>query len=472
MSLPGPIHGRNESRRSNNSIIGFRGGFVRSAVSKDQTIRTANSNFGNTNLGGPEFGIRTLAQHESDTYRDKFRGYFSGTNAYTGTGNDTSEIGGGGSVGEAHGGGQHGSTPTQQNMASANFQNMYCIGGSTRVGQASWPPKLYKHTMNDMVDMYHSTVTANGWGNYLNTQGFKDLTSSGALWRYRQIINVCYTFAGYKSGSPWKSVHRTYHHNDQSANLGDNLDYPGSYTSGGNNATTYFLFSTPTDNAHSTSSSRMSAFHMYNETSKSHNSAFDMYNSRMDLGTVFKEHEVLYIFGGGPGSANVDKFNMTTECRQGNLGLSALTTQCSAFSDKDYGYAWDNGGGRKMNYSNDTAASSTQWGQHGQQKGIPSKHRLGYGGNEGEYSGGYTYRQWNLTNDTNAGNVGRPRQNNGEENFSMGQDWQYMMGEYNGLQNNGSHKWYYASSTGVADPSGTAPTAHAGQSSGHCGWRV
>mgnify|MGYP001466274031 CR=1 FL=1 len=83
--------------------------------------------------------------------------------------------------------------------------------------------------------------------------------------RIQQIINVCYTFGGYKDGSPWKAVHRTYSHNDQTANLGDNMDYAGSYTSGGCNTTTYFLFSTPTDNAHSTSSTRTSAFHMYSE---------------------------------------------------------------------------------------------------------------------------------------------------------------------------------------------------------------
>jgi len=464
MSLPGPIHGRRESRRNNNSMVGFPGGAVRSAVSRDQTIRQNNSDFGNTNLGGPEFGIRTVQQHLSDTVRDK-RGhsFFANNTGYTGTGNVTNlEQAGGGTASEGMAGGMS----IYNAFRSANNCNQYGYQGSARYGQANWPPKLFKHEMNDMVDQAHSILPT------LNGQGYKDLHSAAALWRYRQIINVAYTFAGYKSGSPWKSVHRTYHQNDQSSNLGDNLDYPGSYTSGGCNSTTYFLFSTPTDNAHSTSSSRMSAFHMFTETSKSHNSNFDMYNSRMDLGNCFKEHELIYLFGGGPGSANVDKFNMTTETRQQNISGGHLTTQSSGFSDKDKGYVWDNGAGRTVVYTTDSIASSTRWGNHGQQKGIPSKHRLGYGGNEGEYSGGYTYRQWNLTNDTNAGNVGRPRQNNGEENFSMGQDWQYMLGEYNGLQNNGSHKWYYASSTGQADPSGTAPTAHAGQSSGHCGWRT
>ena len=91
----------------------------------------------------------------------------------------------------------------------------------------------------------------------------------------------------------------------------------------------------------------------------------------------------------------------------------------------------------------------------------------------GTYNGGYNYRRWNLTNDTQNGTVSKPRQNMGEENYSLGQDWQYMIGEYNGGgQNNGCHKFYYQTDTGTADPSGLAPTAHAGQSSGHCGWRT
>ena len=59
----------------------------------------------------------------------------------------------------------------------------------------------------------------------------------------------------------------------------------------------------------------------------------------------------------------------------------------------------------------------------------------------------------------------------GEENYTMGQDHQYMLGNHDGAQNNESHKFYYATETGVANPSGLAPTAHDGQSSAACGWR-
>ena len=58
----------------------------------------------------------------------------------------------------------------------------------------------------------------------------------------------------------------------------------------------------------------------------------------------------------------------------------------------------------------------------------------------------------------------------GEENYGMGQDWQYMIGNYDGSQNNENHKLYYATDTGTT-VSGLSPTANAGQSSGHCAWR-
>ena len=72
-----------------------------------------------------------------------------------------------------------------------------------------------------------------------------------------------------------------------------------------------------------------------------------------------------------------------------------------------------------------------------------SKVRVGYCGNEGSYNGGYNLRRWNLTNDSNTGTFSKQRANCGEENFTMGQDWGYMIGNYDGAQNNGTWQQYY-----------------------------
>jgi hypothetical protein len=96
----------------------------------------------------------------------------------------------------------------------------------------------------------------------------------------------------------------------------------------------------------------------------------------------------------------------------------------------------------------------------------------GYCGNEGSYNGGYNLRRWSNATDTNIGNVAKPHPNCGEENFAMGQDWQYMLGNYDGTgQNNSSWQLIYATDTGSNAVTGLAPRVNAGTSSGHCGWR-
>ena len=77
----------------------------------------------------------------------------------------------------------------------------------------------------------------------------------------------------------------------------------------------------------------------------------------------------------------------------------------------------------------------------------------------------------NVAGNADIGNVGKVQQNMGEENYGMGMDWQYMIGNFDGAQNNESHKFFYATDTGNV-PSGSQPTAQAGQSSGHCAWRA
>jgi hypothetical protein len=74
---------------------------------------------------------------------------------------------------------------------------------------------------------------------------------------------------------------------------------------------------------------------------------------------------------------------------------------------------------------------------------------------------------------TSSGTVAKPRSNCGEENFSLGQDWQYMLGNYDGGgQNNGSWKFYYSTESGFNGSSSMEPKGKAGSSSGVCFWRT
>ena len=294
--------------------------------------------------------------------------------------------------------------------------------------------------------------------------------------KYRQIINYAYVAGGYKSSSPWKNVHRTVSATDQTSHLGQLLDYPANYTKGACNKTILFVFSSNTGGGFTGPSDKLdtytSAINMVTETGYTHQSKWDITTTRADLGVIFKETEFAYIIGGY--STTVDKFNLTTEICLTGQGLSSIggSSEASAFSDENYGYGWDNSAGCKLTFANDTFNNSTtQWGAHGQQKGISSKVGKGYCGNEGSYNGGNNLRRWQFATDTNAGNVTKPETNTGEENFTMGQDWQYCLGNYNGEQNNNNWKFYYATDSGTTGVSGLSPTAQAGQSSAICGWR-
>ena len=346
---------------------------------------------------------------------------------------------------------------------------------------AVWNRTLTQAEIQD-IWVAQGGFNANGRGPYVSA-GLNGTTADprpakGATYllgfKYRQIINYAYTMGGYKDGNPWKSVHKTISSTDQTSNLGDQLGTPANYTSGGCNFKLCFMWGASV--SHPGTSTNTTCMNMFTDTVYTPTSAMHMVQSRNDCGCVFKEHDFAWISGGG--SSNVDKFNyhnetMATSTISGGINNNADQAACSGFSDQHYGYWWVNAAtsSQKVTYATDTFAASSQWGTNGQQKGISSKLRYGYAGNEGSYNGGYNLRRWYLITDTNLGTFAKPQPNCGEENFTMGQNHQYMLGNYDGAQNNENWKIVYATDTGTANVAGLSPTAHAGQSSGHCAWR-
>jgi hypothetical protein len=369
---------------------------------------------------------------------------------------------------------------------SLNVSGQYIIPRGPRANRPSSPDigSLYleESTSGSFVVTY--TASSNYDGGW-EPVGSQDTDRTG--FKYRQVINVSYLAGGYKDASPWKNVHRTTNSTDQTVHLGELLDYPASYTSGACSKSILFLWSTNTDGTfkgdstiHSTWTS---GIHMVNETAYAHQTKWDLANARDDCGTLHQETEFAWIFGAGV--AAVEKFNLTNETMysvyyQAGAPYYTTTTSitgsgpsgASGFSDENYGYGWTQQSGTKLFFANDTFTNNQQWGASGQQKGISSKVGKGYCGNEGTYNGGYNLRRWNVFTETNIGNVAKPHPNCGEENFTMGQDHQYMLGNYDGLQNNTSWKFTYATDSGVVNPSGLAPGVNGGTSSGHCGWRT
>lgn len=453
----GPIIGRKQGRRLNNSEIGTQESTHDAGGAASKRAETYDNTYARV------FGIRHINQVTAGVYNSTYRDIAAGTTGagtqahtvFANTVNSNSEV--------------HGGAATNEGFSTGvNYLRVY---GANRFNQGKYPYYTPFFSGNDISTQLRSNPFQEGYGG-ADAQGFRDSTSRAAQWKFRQIINVAYTGGGYKDGSPWRQVHRTNSATHQTINLGIQMDHPGSYISGACSDTTLFLWSTPSDNSHFTPSARTSAFHMYTETGKSHLDQYNSYSDRNDSGTSFKETYLSFHAGGD--RSGLEIFNLSTEARQVNPGdnLTGGGATNSAFSDRDYGYHWGDGSGQKVNFQTYAVSGSSHWSAHGQQKGIPSKIRLGYCGNEGSYNGGYNLRRWNLVTDTNTGTFSKYRANCGEENFTLGQDWQYMIGNYDGGgQNNGSWLQYYHTDTRT-DVGGLNPTANGGQSSGHCGWRT
>jgi hypothetical protein len=103
---------------------------------------------------------------------------------------------------------------------------------------------------------------------------------------------------------------------------------------------------------------------------------------------------------------------------------------------------------------------------------MPTKINTAYAGNEGSYNGGFNLRKWNLTTDSQITTYTKPIGDSGEENMTMGQYHQYMLGMYNAAgQNNRSWRYSYNTDTGYEGGASMQPTGVPGRSSGHSYWR-
>ena len=353
--------------------------------------------------------------------------------------------------------------------------------------------QIIYNTTNQLLEVY-----ANGLWRPVNNNA----TSSGFL--YRQIITTSYVMGGYKDSSPWRNVNRMVHATDICTNLGDLLTHVAVYTSGACSLTKGFIWGTNTFGAGTVTC----AINLATETTAGTTSVWDMRNSRDDMGTGFQEHLYAYITGGA--TTAVDVFNLTNETMLANLSQASYVgagTGASAISDEKSCYFWgDSGAVTKFifnthTYYNDQTQRGldrnvglgsggtlfgpeyirqTYYGSgsnlnvapgaHGQQKGINSKVGKGYGGNEGTYNGGYNLRRFAFSTETYT-TVAKPIGNSGEENFDMGQAHQYMMGMYDGAQNNRGWKFTYATDNGFELSTGSLRTGVPGGSSGHCVWK-
>lgn len=286
---------------------------------------------------------------------------------------------------------------------------------------------------------------------------------------FRQIINYGYTANGYKDNVPWRNVNKINVSTDISSNLGDLMQNTANYTSGACNRDRGFIWGTGGVGAFTNTS----VFSMRTDTTYTKQSAMDTPVTVGDAGTVQKEHAYAWI-ANGLGSSVVARFNLATETAGTTFGLSYLQndgTGASGVFTETAGYFHADSSKMKLDFATETMSAGIQIGAHGQQKSMPTKINVGYAGNEGSYNAGYNLRKWNLSTDSQITTYAKPIGNSGEENMTMGQYHQYMLGMYDGAQNNRSWRYSYNTDSGYEGGASMQPTGVAGRSSGHCYWR-
>lgn len=286
----------------------------------------------------------------------------------------------------------------------------------------------------------------------------------------RQVIARGYVAGGYANSSPWTEVASTAHATDITTSHGNLLGSAGGYIGGGCSITTGYAFGAGGMGNYSTAS-------RYNMVTKTGQTDMTMPLTVGDCESIQDSSPFtggatgIWINGGTSGggmklTVATDAYSQfSTSLPQGGTGASSHMTEL-------FGIWWDDTStNRKYVFATGTESSTGAAGFHGQQKGISSKIGYGWAGNEGSYNAGYNLRKWNYTTEANIGTVSKPIGNSGEENMTMGQDSHYMLGMYNGAQNNRAWKFTYATDSGFEGGASMQPSAPgSGRSSGGCAW--
>jgi len=281
----------------------------------------------------------------------------------------------------------------------------------------------------------------------------------------RQIITTNYVMGGYRSGTAWSNVNRMSDQTDTSTNLGDGRIRAFNYNPGAHNRDNAFVFGA--GGGHAISSNYTSSFSMRSETQRTHQSKWNVARNDHVHGSL--QQELTRAWANNAGT--IQNFDLSTETAGSDVGGSGASNTWGMNYEN---YALLFGDTQRILTFATTSLSSrggTAPSAYHQQKTVHSKWHYQHAGNEGSYRGGYNLRRTNMLTNSTSGTVGKPVGDSGEENYGCGQHHQYMLGMYNGSQNNISWKWYYIPESGFQGGSSMEPKGHSGMSSAWNSWR-
>lgn len=285
---------------------------------------------------------------------------------------------------------------------------------------------------------------------------------------FRTIITTAFMQGGYESSVAWNNVNKTFTNTDTTVNLGDgSIERSFNYQWGACSRDYGYVFGA--GNGHAVSSNYTIAYNMRTEQQATDISRSLALN-RWTFGGVFQEHYVTWMAGGADG--RIEEYNLTTKTLIGTIGATTYAAETWGLSHETYGIFYTGNNGQTFTFATRAIAARGGTGpaNHHQQKTINSKIGFAWAGNEGSYNAGDNLRRTNFTTNTTSGTIVKPVGNSGEENLSMGQDHQYMLGMFNGAQNNISWRFNYATESGFRGGSSMEPKGKPGSSSGVCSW--
>jgi hypothetical protein len=312
-------------------------------------------------------------------------------------------------------------------------------------------------------------------------------TVPGTGWRYRTIYTHGFLCNGYKGSNPWRSVNKTWHATDTTYYVGEQMDRAGAYVGGAYSDYNGYMFGTM--DTFQGASSHVSSINLHNGLMRQNGpgtfsgtaSNFgytDAQGATADVGgwnlsgTIAVGSgmtnitgQVGYVLGGG--RTAIDKLHFPTEIMYATSIVGPNTGQSVApWGGQTYGWMQYPSAGRYITWSNDSistwaAATSTD----GQNKTLGSKYGWAYAG----MGGNTDSRIMKFSDSTGAALATLSKLRGlGEENMEMGQDWGYMLGQYDGQQNNHTVKTLYSTDVQTQMGSACMPKGHVGQSSGDC----
>ena len=334
--------------------------------------------------------------------------------------------------------------------------------------------------------------------------------SAGGTWATRTVLTHGYLAGGYKGSNPWRSINKTWHANDTTIYQGEQLDKAASYVDG--TFSDYNGYVHGTVNSFSGDSQHTSSYNLHNGSGRtwgastygadtnasgvgwdwdgdnptaisgftygSAPSSWDadatvegvggwgLSHSFADAGCMSQLGISGYITQGGTSATN--RLNFATEVMFITTDSGINSTYGTGMGGQSTGYMVTGSTNRSMTWSNQSwsnwtvLSSNAAW-----RKGHWSKKGWHFAGNGGNVTSGFV-----RFNDSNGASTGGTQFQTlttvGEENMETGEEHGYMLGNFNGHQNNMTWKFTYATYTTSNMGALTRPKGHYGQSSGAC----